>query len=117
MEPAEPRIVSEARASPEKKKWEKAMKCEMDSDERINRYKARLVTKRFTQKYGLDYDERFCPVVRFESVRSIIALAGKHGLKSHHMDITIAFLNGQLKEDIYMKQLEGFAQKEEEHLV
>ena len=84
---------------------------------RINQYKACFVAKGFTQKYGLDYDETFFPVVRFESVRSIIALAARHGLKLHQMDVRTALLNGQLKEGIYMKQPEGFAEKEKEHLV
>ena len=52
-----------------------------------------------SQKYGQDYDETFLPVVRFESIR----LAVQFELKLHQMDITTAFLNGELKEDIYMK--------------
>ena len=96
-------------------KW--VFKQKSDANGRINRYKARLVAKGFTQKYGLIYDETFCPVVRFESVRTIIALAAKYELKLHQMDATTAFLNGELKEDIFMKQPEGFAEQGKENLV
>ena len=69
------------------------------------------------QKPGVDYDETFCPVIRFESVRTVIALTAKHDLKLHQLDITTAFLNGELNEDIYMKQPEEFEVKGKEHLV
>ena len=51
---------------------------------------------------GLYYDEIFSPVVRPESVRSVIALSCKEGLKTHQMDITTAFLNGDLEEMMYI---------------
>lgn len=54
----------------------------------MERYKARLVTQGFSQKYGLDYDETFSPVVRTESVRTLIALAAQKSLKLHQMDVT-----------------------------
>ena len=74
----------------------------------IERYKARLVAQGFSQKYGTDYNETFCPVVRLESVQTLIALAGQYGLNLHQVDVTTAFLNGELEEDVYMKQPEGF---------
>ena len=92
-------------------------KKKSDAEGKVERYKARLVAQGFAQKYGQDYDETFCPVVRFESVRTVIALAAKYGLKLHQMDITTAFLNGDLKESIYMKQPEGSAIKGKEKLV
>ena len=96
-------------------KW--VFKRKYDSGGNNEHYKARLVAQGFLQKHGVDYDETFCPVVRFESVRTIIALAAKHGHKLHQLDITTAFLNGRLNEDIYMKQSEGFEVKDKEHLV
>ena len=60
---------------------------------------------------------RLSPVVRPVSVRSVIALAWKEGLKLHQMDITTAFLNGDLEETIYMKQPEVFVAEGQEHLV
>ena len=53
------------------------------------------------------YDETVSPVVRFESLRMVIALAVQNGLKLHQMDMTTAFLNGELKAEVYMKQPEG----------
>ena len=80
-------------------------------------YKARLVAQGFSQKYGDDYDETFCPVVRLESLCVLIALAVHHGLKLHQVDVTTVFLNGELEEEVYMRQPEGFITDGEEHLV
>ena len=77
-----------------------------DVDRSVERHKARLVAHGFNQKYGVNYHETFCPVIRFEYARIIIA--AKYDLKIHQSDITTVFLNGELKEDIYMKQSEGF---------
>ena len=96
-------------------KW--VFKVKTASDGSIERYKARLVAQGFSQKYGLDYDETFSPVVRPESIRTVIALAVKKGLKLHQMDVTTAFLNGELEEEVYMKQPEGFVADGQEHLV
>ena len=96
-------------------KW--IFKTKKDANGAVERYKARLVAQGCSQKYGQDYDETFSPVVRFESIRIVIALAVQFGLKLHQMDVTTAFLNGELKENIYMKQPEGYAAKGKEHLV
>ena len=76
-----------------------------------------MVAQGFSQTFGDDYDETFSPVARFESIRTVIALAAKYGLKLHQMDVTTAFLNGDLKEEVYMQQPEGFVEKGKEHLV
>ena len=96
-------------------KW--VFKLKVGPDGMVHRHKARLVAQGFLQKYGLDYDETFSPVVRFESLRTVIALAVQNGLKLHQMDVTTAFLNGELDEEVYMKQPEGFATKGQEDLV
>ena len=90
-------------------KW--IFKTKVDGDGRIERYKARLVAQGYTQKFGIDYDQTFSPVVSFESIRSIIAIAAKNGLKLHQMDIKTAFLNGELNEEIFISQPEGFVAK------
>ena len=82
----------------------------------VERYKARIVAQGFSQKFELDYDETFCPVVRFESVRTVIALSVQDSLRIHQMDVTAAFLNGDLQE-VFMSQPEGFVAKGQEHLV
>ena len=96
-------------------KW--VYKLKSGPDGSIERYKARLVAQGFSQKYGTDYDETFCPVVRLESLRTMIALAVQHGLKLHQVDVTTAFLNGKLDEEVYMRQPEGFVATGQEHLV
>ena len=86
-------------------------------DGTIERYKARLVAQGFSQQPGLDYEETFCPVIRYESLRSLIAIAAQKDLQLHQLDVTTAFLNGQLEEEIFMKQPEGYVIKGKEHMV
>lgn len=74
----------------------------------MKRYKARLVAKGYTQKYGINYNETFSPVVRYESIRMILALATARNLRLKQFDVRTAFLNGNLKEEIYMVQPEGY---------
>ena len=71
----------------------------------------------FSQKPGIDYDETFSPVPGFESVRTVIPLAVQNNLKLHQIDVTNAFLNDDLRDEVYMKQPEGFVVKGQEHLV
>ena len=82
-------------------------KKKLGADGEVERFKARLVAQGFTQKYSDDYDETFCPVVRLESLRTMLALAVQHDLELHQVDITTALLNGTL-EEVFMKQPEGF---------
>ena len=82
----------------------------MKYDERgdVNRYKARLVAQGFSQTPGVEFNETFAPVARFGTIRSLLAVGVKRHMSIHQMDVTTAFLNGNLKEDIYMRQPEGF---------
>ncbi|PHU24885.1 hypothetical protein BC332_03217 [Capsicum chinense] len=73
----------------------------------MDKYKARLVVKGFKQKC-LDYFDTYSPVIRITSIRMLIALAAVYGLEIHQMDVKTAFLNGELEEEIYMEQPEGF---------
>lgn len=73
-------------------------------DGSIEKYKARLVAKGFTQTYGVDYDETFAPVARFESIRYVVSMAAASpDLEVHHLDVNSAFLNSSLEEVIFMR--------------
>ena len=96
-------------------KWVYKVKTGVDGS--VERYKARLVAQGYTQKLGTDYDETFCPVVRMESLRALIALSVQFGLQLHQVDVTTAFLNGELEEEVYMQQPKGFVHTGKEHLV
>jgi hypothetical protein len=96
-------------------KW--VFKVKHNADASVERNKARLFAQRFSQTYGVDYDETFSPVARFESIRTVIALSVQRGLKLHQLDVTAAFLNGELEDEVYMKQPEGFEVKGKEYLV
>jgi transposase InsO family protein len=86
---------------PVKSKWVFKRKAD-------GRLRARLVAKGFTQVQGIDYDETFSPVARFESLRLLLALAALEDWEIHQMDVKSAFLNGLLDEEIYMEQPQGF---------
>nr|GEY14297.1 UBN2_2 domain-containing protein [Tanacetum cinerariifolium] len=83
-------------------KW--VFKTKLDPNGNIKRYKARLVTKVYTQREGIDYKETFSPVSRKDSLRIVMALVAHFDLELHQMDIKTAFLNGDLHEDVYMAQ-------------
>ena len=96
-------------------KW--VFKLKHDVDGRVKRFKACLVAKGYAQKYGIDYDEIFLPVVRFSSIRLLLAFAVQHNMLIYQIDVETAFLNGKLDEEIYMQQPEGYVKCGEEYLV
>lgn len=132
-----PLDINEALNSSDAKQWEEAMKEEMKSltknktwelvnlppdrrtiknkwiyrlktDGNINRYKVRLVIKGCSQKINIDYNETFSPVARFESIRILMSIACANDYEIYQFDIKTAFLYGDLKEEIFMEQPEGF---------
>ena len=81
------------------------------------RCKARLVVKGFYQKEGIDFNEIFSPVVRHTSIRVLLAFVALFDLELEQLDVKTAFLHGELEEEIYMDQPEGFVVPGKEHLV
>ena len=97
-------------------KW--IFKLKKNADGGIVKHKARLVAKGYVQEHGVDYDEVFAPVARLDTVKLILALAANRGWKVHHLDVKTAFLNGELEEEVYVSQPEGFAVKgKEQHVL
>jgi hypothetical protein len=74
--------------------------------------KARLVAKGYSQVEGLDFGETYAPVARLESIRILLAYATYHGFKLYQMDVKSAFLNGPIKEELYVEQPSGFEDSE-----
>ncbi|KAL0302563.1 UNVERIFIED_CONTAM: Retrovirus-related Pol polyprotein from transposon TNT 1-94 [Sesamum angustifolium] len=137
VEPNEPSSVEEALKSENSKNWLSAMTEEMKSlkdnntwvlvpkpkscsvvdckwifkikeEDTSKRFKARLVAKGFTQKEGIDYTEIFSPVVKYTTVRIILALTAHFNWELKQMDVKTAFLHGDLEENIYMQQPDVF---------
>jgi hypothetical protein len=137
----EPETWKQAMEGPEKALWKEAVSAELDSLKRngtykyvdlpkgrkalrhkwvfkvktkldgSHRYKARLVIKGFLQKEGVDYSETFAPVVKYKSLRLLLGIANQRNMEVHQMDVTTAFLNGDLEEEIYMVPPEGLKEK------
>ena len=91
-------------------KW--VFKVKRDENGCIQRYKARLVPHGYTQAEGIDYSEVFSPVVQNTTIRSLLVLSNAKNWEVHQMDVETAFLQGKLKEEIYMQQLDSYISEE-----
>src|SRR5436190_120641 len=117
-------MMDEITALNENKTWElqelpenkKALLCKRvykikeNPDGTIERYKARLVVKGFSQQKGIDYNETFSPVARMSTIRGVLSVAAANKMHLSQFDVSTAFLYGELeeKEEIFIKQPEGF---------
>jgi hypothetical protein len=95
-------------------RWVYRLKEESDGS---RRYKARLVVKGFQQKQGIDFTEIFSPVVKMTTIRVILSITAAENLHLEQLDVKTAFLHGDLEEDIYMTQPEGFEVPGKQNLV
>ena len=87
-------------------KW--VYRTKVAADGTISKYKARLVAKGFSQVQGVDYTETFAPVAKMDSIRLVLAISASKHWEVHHMDVKSAFLHGDLAEEVYMQQPEGY---------
>jgi hypothetical protein len=92
-------------------------KIKQGANGEVERYKAKLVARGFTQTYGVDYNETFVPVTKLTSIRCILVLAALDDMEIHQMDVKTTFLNGKFEDEIYMEQPQGFVHQGGEHLV
>nr|GEY22903.1 retrovirus-related Pol polyprotein from transposon TNT 1-94 [Tanacetum cinerariifolium] len=97
--------------------WIEAMQEELyqfdrlqDEDQTMIHNKARLVAKGYAQEDGIDFEESFAPVARLEAVQIFIAYAAHKSFPIYQMDVKTAFLNGPLKEEVYVTQPDGFVE-------
>jgi hypothetical protein len=96
-------------------KWVFKKKYKIDGS--LEKPKTRLVEKGFTQKEGVDYEETFPPTTKWATIRTLFSMAAQNGWKIHQMDVKIAFLNGYLKDNVFMSHPKGFVVKGQEHKV
>lgn len=92
-------------------------KIKRDEENRIVKYKARIVAQGYTQSFGEDFDEVFAPVVSHAALRTFLVVAAKQKLVVRHFDVKTAYLYGSLEEETYMRQPPGYRAEGQEELV
>jgi hypothetical protein len=119
-------MLEELRALEKNKTWDrvklppgkKAVTCmwiftvKQSPEGKVERYKARLVARGYSQTYGIDYDETFTPVAKMGTVRTLISCNANFGWPLHQLDVKNAFLHGDLQEEVYMEIPPGLSKPE-----
>jgi hypothetical protein len=96
-------------------KW--MFKKKLMSDGTVDKYKAKLMAKGYTQKEGEDFFDNYSPVARLTIIHVLLSLVVSHGLLVHQINIKTTFLNRELEDEIYMTQHDGFVVKGQEDKV
>jgi hypothetical protein len=87
-------------------KWIYKIKHAVDGS--VKKYKARFVDRGISQVEGIHYEETFAPIARYTSICTIISLVASMGWRLHQMDVKQVFLNGEIEEEVYIEQPDGF---------
>ncbi|PNX62606.1 copia-type polyprotein, partial [Trifolium pratense] len=87
-------------------KW--IYKTKYNEQGKIDKYKARLVAKGYSQQYGIDYNEVYAPVARWDTIRTLLAIAAARSWYVYQLDVKSAFLHGELEEEVYVEQPLGY---------
>ena len=96
-----------------KNKWVYRIK---EEDGERKRYRARMVVKGFAQQKGVDFNEIFSPVVNMQTIRLVLGMATAWDLELEQLDVKTTFLHGDIEEELYMEQPDGFIKHGQEHL-
>ena len=100
-----------------KNKW--VFRVKRDSAGKVERYKARLIAKGFTQVHGIDYYDTWAPVAKLGSIQFLLAITMQHGWPINMFDFHSTFLNGELDsdEEVFMEQPQGYEESDKKRYV